>query len=149
MVTAGILPFRENSHGTAGNRTRDLMIQRLRPLDHEAGPFEFKWDIIFTIKHFILSIVLCDRRYFFPSNRHAVWPQRYEHHIISRLKRLTSKWPAMSRPADTITGLKTLFFYGLFCTFFLVFTFIARTIWSVLVLTLQLDIKLSSHQENK
>jgi len=34
MVTAGILPFRENSHGRAGNRTRDLMIssQRLWPL---------------------------------------------------------------------------------------------------------------------
>jgi len=39
MVTAGILPFRENSHGRAGDRTRDLMIssQRLWPLDHEAG----------------------------------------------------------------------------------------------------------------
>ena len=42
MVTAGILPFRENSHGRAGNQTRDLMIssQRLWPLDHEAGHFE-------------------------------------------------------------------------------------------------------------
>ena len=39
MVTAGIFPFKENSHGKAGNRTRDLMIssQRLWPLDHEAG----------------------------------------------------------------------------------------------------------------
>ena len=39
MVTVGIFPFKENSHGRAGNRTRDLMIssQRLRPLDHEAG----------------------------------------------------------------------------------------------------------------
>jgi len=39
MVTAGILLFRKNFHGRAGNRTRDLMIssQRLRPLDHEAG----------------------------------------------------------------------------------------------------------------
>ena len=39
MVTAGILPFRENSHGRAGNRTRDLMVtsQRLWPLDREAG----------------------------------------------------------------------------------------------------------------
>ena len=39
MVTAGVLPFRENSHGGAGNRTRELMIssQRLWPLDHEAG----------------------------------------------------------------------------------------------------------------
>ena len=39
MVSAGILPFRENSHGRAGNRTRGLMIssQILWPLDHEAG----------------------------------------------------------------------------------------------------------------
>jgi len=39
MVTTGILPFRENSHGRAENRTRDLMIssQRLWPLDHEVG----------------------------------------------------------------------------------------------------------------
>jgi hypothetical protein len=39
MVTAGVLPFRENSHGRAGNRTRDLMIssQKLWSLDHEAG----------------------------------------------------------------------------------------------------------------
>jgi len=35
MVTAGILPFRENSHGRTGNRTRDLI--KLWPLDHEAG----------------------------------------------------------------------------------------------------------------
>jgi len=26
MFTAGILPFRENSHGRAGNRTQDLVI---------------------------------------------------------------------------------------------------------------------------
>ena len=40
MVTAEVFPFKENSHGKAGNRTRDLMIssQRLWPLDHEAGP---------------------------------------------------------------------------------------------------------------
>ena len=39
MVTAGILPFKKNSHGRAGNQTRELMIrsQRLWPLDHEAG----------------------------------------------------------------------------------------------------------------
>ena len=39
MVTAGILLFRKNSHGRAGNRTRDFMIisQRLWPLDKEAG----------------------------------------------------------------------------------------------------------------
>ena len=30
MVTAGILPFRENSHGLAGNRSRDLMISSQR-----------------------------------------------------------------------------------------------------------------------
>ena len=41
MVTAGISLFRKNSHGRAGNRTRNLMIssRRLRPLDHEAGHF--------------------------------------------------------------------------------------------------------------
>ena len=45
MVTAGIFPFKENSHGRAWNRTRDFMIssQRLWPLDHEAG---HKLDII-------------------------------------------------------------------------------------------------------
>jgi len=39
VVTAGILPFRENSHGRTWNRIRDLMIsrQRLWPLHHEAG----------------------------------------------------------------------------------------------------------------
>ena len=38
MVTVGIFPFKENSHGRTGNRTRDLMIssQKLWPLDHEA-----------------------------------------------------------------------------------------------------------------
>ena len=30
MVTAGILPFKENSRSRAGNRTRDLMISRQR-----------------------------------------------------------------------------------------------------------------------
>jgi len=30
MVTAGILPFRKNSHGRAGNRTRHLMISSQR-----------------------------------------------------------------------------------------------------------------------
>ena len=39
MVTAGIFPLKESSHGRAGNRTLNLMIssQRLWPLDHEAG----------------------------------------------------------------------------------------------------------------
>ena len=39
IVTARILPFRENSHGRARNRTRDLMIssRRLWSLDHKAG----------------------------------------------------------------------------------------------------------------
>ena len=57
MVTAGILPFRENSHGRTGNRTRDLMIssQRLWPLDHEAGPVcKVSYNIeSFKIKQFI------------------------------------------------------------------------------------------------
>ena len=39
MVTAGMFPFKENSHGRAVNRTRGRMIisQWLWPLDHEAG----------------------------------------------------------------------------------------------------------------
>ena len=39
MVTTGILPYKENSHGRAGNRTRDLVVssQKLWSLDHEAG----------------------------------------------------------------------------------------------------------------
>ena len=43
MVTAGIFPFKENSHSRAGNRTRDIMIssQRLWPLDHEAGQSKY------------------------------------------------------------------------------------------------------------
>ena len=42
MVTAGIFPFKDNSHGRTGNRTRDLMIssQKLWPVDHEAGPLQ-------------------------------------------------------------------------------------------------------------
>jgi hypothetical protein len=40
MVTMGILPYQgENSHGRAGNWTRDLMISSKKrwPLDHEVG----------------------------------------------------------------------------------------------------------------
>ena len=49
MVTVGIFRFKENSHGRAGNRTRDLTIssQRLWPLDHEAGLKEA--DVILNI----------------------------------------------------------------------------------------------------
>ena len=38
MVTSEILPFKENSHGRGGNRTRGVIIssQRLWPLDREA-----------------------------------------------------------------------------------------------------------------
>ena len=38
MVTAGILPFRENSHGRTGNRTRDLIISRQRLTTRPRGP---------------------------------------------------------------------------------------------------------------
>ena len=43
MVTVEIFPFKEMSHGRAGNRTRNLMInsQRLWPLDHEAGQLKY------------------------------------------------------------------------------------------------------------
>ena len=42
MVTTGILPHKENSHGRAVNRSRDLVIssQKLWPLDHEAGRYD-------------------------------------------------------------------------------------------------------------
>jgi hypothetical protein len=35
----GIFPFKEKTHGRAGNRTWDFIIsiQKLLPLDHEAG----------------------------------------------------------------------------------------------------------------
>jgi len=63
MVTAGILPFRENSDGRPGNRTRDLMIsgQRLRPLDHEAVLFcQYKvYNFTpFNIILYIISIII-------------------------------------------------------------------------------------------
>jgi hypothetical protein len=40
-----MVPFGENSHGRAGNRTRDLMIscRRLWPLDHESGHTGYLW----------------------------------------------------------------------------------------------------------
>jgi len=68
MVTAGILPFRENSHGRAGNRTRDLMIssQRLWPLDHEVGQldnkmFNYHWCTAQTWRRFyLLPSQICD-----------------------------------------------------------------------------------------
>jgi hypothetical protein len=42
MVTMRIPPYKENSHGRAGNRTWDLVIssQKLLPLDEEAGLLE-------------------------------------------------------------------------------------------------------------
>ena len=44
MVTAGILPFRENSHGSAGNRTRDLMIWSLSyPACNAHAPYCYLW----------------------------------------------------------------------------------------------------------
>ena len=51
MVTARIFPFKENSHGRAGNRTRNLMIssQRLWPLGHEAKSIANK------IKYLVMS----------------------------------------------------------------------------------------------
>jgi hypothetical protein len=44
MVATGILLYEENSHGRAGNRTRDLVVssQKLWPPDHEAGQEEIE-----------------------------------------------------------------------------------------------------------
>ena len=46
-------PARKNSHGTTGNRTRDLMISSKRPwpLDHEAGLYEKDKNYKKYIKH--------------------------------------------------------------------------------------------------
>jgi len=57
MVTAEILPFRENFHGRTGNGTRDLMIssQRLRPLDHEAGHMPKLFAIEIGAREFLSS----------------------------------------------------------------------------------------------
>ena len=43
----GSSPHKENPHGRAGNRTRDLVIssQKLWPLDHEAGQRNLKFNI--------------------------------------------------------------------------------------------------------
>ena len=50
MVTAGIFPFKENSHGRAGNQTRDIMIssQKLWPLDHDAAFLKLWSFLIFS-----------------------------------------------------------------------------------------------------
>ena len=60
MVTAGIFPFRENSHGRTRNRTRDLMIssQRLWPLDHKAG-LKYKYQLQKYLKS-CEEVVFCD-----------------------------------------------------------------------------------------
>jgi len=58
MVTARILPFRENSHGRTGNRNRDLMIsrQRLWPLDHEAGRIQnVCFDFLYNFEELLVS----------------------------------------------------------------------------------------------
>ena len=61
MVTAGILPFKENSRSRTRNRTRDLMIssQRLWPLDHEAGHI-YKYTMMYqsSTKNFIMFIIV-------------------------------------------------------------------------------------------
>ena len=78
MVTAGILPFRENSHGRARIQTRDIMISRLRlwPLDHEAGlP---KIVVLRILKEDLGKRKLCAR--FFP---HCLTPEKREDRVTS------------------------------------------------------------------
>ena len=61
MVSAGIFPFEENSHGRAGSRTRDFMIssQGLWPLDHEDGQLhKYKWYISETQQNIIIIIMM-------------------------------------------------------------------------------------------
>ena len=72
MVTAGILPFRQNSHARTGNRTRDLMInsQRLWPLDHEAGQFS-KYGC--KERNAVSNSYFCSCEH---SKRYCKWPHR-------------------------------------------------------------------------
>ena len=62
MVTAGIFPFRENCHGRARNRTRDLMIssQRLWPPDNKAGQSRsiILKELVFLTRFFDYSFVV-------------------------------------------------------------------------------------------
>ena len=87
MVTAGILPFRENSHGRAGNRTRDFMIssQRLWPLDHEAGLSSG------CARMFMQCLYLCSTlRYCFILLVYSV--ERQDGWLMINLKGLWRKW---------------------------------------------------------
>ena len=61
MVTVRTFSFKENSRGRAGNRTRYLMInsQKLRLLDHEAGPVinnESKYLFLMLLVSSILAV---------------------------------------------------------------------------------------------
>ena len=59
MVTVGIFPFKENSYGRAGNRTRNLMIssQRLWPLDHEAGLYVSMYVCVYVSMYYVCLYV--------------------------------------------------------------------------------------------
>ena len=63
MVTAGIFPLKENSHGRAGNRTRDVVIssQRLWPLDLEAGHKSISKRVVEERKAYIFLILTISR----------------------------------------------------------------------------------------
>ena len=69
MVTTGSSPYKENSHGRAGNQTRDLVIssQKLWPLDHEAGR---------TVEHRnILQHVLQQKEHFMECDLKQYWQE--------------------------------------------------------------------------
>ena len=97
MVTAGIFPFKENSHGRAGNRTRDLMVssQRLWPLDHEAGQTIRKYSSWFTILPVVFMsfgfLLLGNNNWYTEYTMHRCWGQcldQREGKLQSGLKKL-------------------------------------------------------------
>jgi hypothetical protein len=72
MVTTGILPCEENSHGRAGNRTRDLVVscQKLWPPDHEAGHVILLWWRKQTQHTFNYRIIMASFWYITQRNTH-------------------------------------------------------------------------------
>ena len=108
MVTAGIFPFEENSHGRAGNQTRDVMIssQRLRPQDHEAGHTLYHKRHDFILKKMFIDHKTC---FFFIFSRNL----SESFHILRRIQRGTVTnvhWSSLKVPVYFVTLNKTYIF---------------------------------------
>ena len=99
----GSSPYKENSHGRAGNRTRDLVIssQKLWPLDHEAFQWYFQQQCLFhkeggilsegecnSVTRLIMSLVLWFSSYF-----HGLVKQPWGFRdTISQCRHVQCKW---------------------------------------------------------